>query len=295
MQKYFKFDDESREFHNNELLILRILVMTIFLGRAWQHLFWDIPFRTFFWDEALLTSTVNLFGMSWQDYISNMQIAYWQESIVQIMGLFYAALGGLVYFAKANRKWIKYLLYLGSFLLFCLSLLYWKEQFYRIGQLIEYTIQWFTPILLIIAIYHTPNNFKFRFIIKTIVALTFVGHGLYAFGYYPIPGSFMEMTIDGFHLKDSDARNLLKIAGVIDFVAAVSLFLPYVYKPALIYCIVWGFATALARIIVNYDAQFPIDTLHQWLHETIYRLPHGGVPLVLFILLKNRGASFTTS
>jgi len=103
------------------------------------------------------------------------------------------------------------------------------------------------------------------------------------------------MTIDGFRLKDSDARNLLKIAGVIDFVAAVSLFLPYVYKPALIYCIVWGFATALARIVVNYDAQFPIDTLHQWLHETIYRLPHGGIPLVLFILLKNRGASFTTS
>ena len=282
---WLKFDKENRNFYKRESLLLRFFAMTIFWGRAWQHLFWDIPFRTFFWDESLLTPILNFFGSTWDAYISDMRIAFWQESIVQLIGVFYFALGILVYFATRERKWIKYLLWLGSFLLFCLSLLYWKEQFYRIGQLIEYTIQWFTPILLIVAVYHLPNNFNFRLILKTAIALTFIGHGLYAFGAYPIPGSFMEMTVDGFRLNDDEARYLLKIAGVLDFAAAFSLFLPYVHKPALLYCIVWGFATAFARIVVNFDYQFPIETTHQWLHETIYRLPHGGVPLLLFVLL----------
>ncbi|MFK7950331.1 MAG: hypothetical protein AB8G11_22270 [Saprospiraceae bacterium] len=290
-----KFDTINRKFSSKELLLLQILAATVFFGRAWQHLFWDVPFRTLLWDEGWITPIVQRFGMTWEDYISNMEIAAWQEIIMQVVGVFYLILGLLVFFAnkvsgqaKAKRKWIKSLLWIGSFFLFCLSLLYWKEQFYRIGQLIEYTIQWSTPIFLIVAIYHSSNNFNFRLLIKIAIALTFVGHGLYAFGYYPTPGNFMQMTIDMFAMNDTQASIFLKTVGTLDFVVAVGLFFPKFWKPSIIYCIIWGFATAFARIVANFDVQIPMETLHQWLHETVYRLPHGGLPLLLWLLMQEK-------
>lgn len=285
MQNIHKSSTVNRAFTIKEILLIKILTATVFIGRAWQHLFWDIPFRTLLWDEALISPIINRFGMTWETYIYDMRIAAWQEAIVQLIGIFYLFLGGLVFFVKPNRHWIKTLLWISSFLLLGLSLLYWKEQFYRIGQLIEYTIQWSTPILLILAIYHLPNNFKFRLFIKIAIAATFIGHGLYAFGFYPTPGNFIQMVIDMFRMNDTQADFFLKTVGVLDFIAAVGIFLPKLQKPSLIYCIIWGFATAFARIFINFDIQFPIETLHQWLHQTIYRLPHGGIPLLLWLLL----------
>lgn len=299
-----KFDTINRPFNSRELLLIRILAATVFFGRAWQHLFWDVPFRTLLWDEGWMTPVVNFFGMSWEAYISNMEIATWQEIVMQVLGVFYLILGVLVFFAtdtapknrdttgqgKAERKWIKPLLWIGSVFLFCLSLLYWKEQFYRFGQLIEYTIQWSTPILLIVAIYRLPNNFNFRLLLKIAIALTFIGHGLYAFGYYPTPGNFMQMTIDMFVMNDGQASIFLQTVGVLDFAAAIGIFFPYVWKPAVIYCILWGFATAFARIVANFDIQIPIEILHQWLYETVYRLPHGGIPLLFWLLMREESA-----
>jgi len=78
-----------------------------------------------------------------------------------------------------------------------------------------------------------------------------------------------------FHLSDSQALWWLKVAGVIDFIAAAALFIPALMRPAIWYCIVWGTLTAFARIVSNFSFDLPLDSLHQWLHETIFRLPHG--------------------
>lgn len=276
----------ERNFIAKELLILKILAATLFFGRAWQHFFWDVPFRALFWDEGLMTPIVKLFGMSWADYISNLEIAYWQESVMQAIGGFYVILGILVFFVHEKRRWIKPLLWLGSFFLFCMTLLYWKEHFYRIGQLIEYTIQWTTPIFLIYAIYHHKNTINFRFWLKIAIALTFIGHGLYAFGYYPRPGNFIQMVLDMFMMNNENAATFLTVIGVVDFGVAIGLFLPYLWRFSIIYCVIWGFATAFARITSNYDVMMPTESLHQWLHETIYRLSHGGIPLLLWLLCK---------
>lgn len=281
----------KRAFTPKELLLLQILTATVLFGRAWQHLFWDIPFRALLWDEELITPIVQLFGLNWEDYISNLTIAYWQEITMQTIGVFHILLAVLVFFVKKDRIWIKRLLWVGGFFLFCLTLLYWKEHFYRIGQLIEYTIQWSIPIFLIYAIYHQENTTTFRFWLKIAIALTFVGHGLYAFGYYPTPGNFIQMVLDTFMLNDKDAATFLTVIGVIDFAIAIGLFLPYVWKISIIYCIVWGFATAFARIIANYDVMMPLESLHQWLYETIYRLSHGGIPLLLWLLCLKRDSS----
>jgi hypothetical protein len=286
LKTIFFHKTQERNFRNIEISLLKIITISVLLGRAWQHLFWDVPFRALLWDESLMTSVVKMLGMSWQDYITNLEIAYQQEFVVQMIGVFYLLLIVFIFFIKAEKRWIKWLLWLSSVFLFALSLLYWKENFYRIGQLIEFTLQTTTPIFLIFAIYKTQNTTAFRFWLKVAIAFTFVGHGLYAFGYYPVPGTFVQMVLDMLVLNDGQAATLLKVMGVLDFAVAIGLFLPFVWKFSVWYCIIWGFATAFARIVANFDSFAPIQSLHQWLPETIYRLPHGGIPLFLWFLMR---------
>ena len=52
-----------------------ICVFFLFLVRAWQGLFWDLPLRAFFWDQNLLEGVVTtLTKDSWQNYVTNKSI-----------------------------------------------------------------------------------------------------------------------------------------------------------------------------------------------------------------------------
>jgi hypothetical protein len=280
----------TNQFINSKTIrLLQFLTFSIFIGRAYQFIFFDIPFRSLFWDENLMTSIVQLFDLSWNDYINNLEIARTQESMIQVIGGFLVFAAIATFFSHYNKKWLNRFLSFGSFILLCLSLLYWKEHFYYFGQLIEYSIQWTTPILLVLFINYQNRKEKFHqfvLITKIVIALTFIGHGLYAFGVYPVPGNFVQMCLDVFLLDDFQATLFLKTVGILDFIAAALLFIPKVDKVGIWYCIIWGFLTAFARIIANFDINIPWLSLHQWLWETIVRLSHGGIPLVLLRSMK---------
>lgn len=272
------------------ILLIQLLTFSVFLGRAYQFIFFDIPFRSLFWDERLMTPIVQRFGLSWNDYITNLKIAQNQELIIQIIGIFLLFFAIAALFSHYHKKWLNRLFISGSVILFGLSLLYWKEHFYYIGQLIEYAIQCSTPIFLVLflkyqAIDKIPKLFIFS--LKLVIALTFIGHGLYAFGVYPIPGNFVQMCLDVFLLDDFQAKVFLKTAGILDFLAVALLFIPKTAKIGIWYCIIWGFLTAFARIVANFDFNIPFISLHQWLWETVVRLPHGGLPLFLLNLNRN--------
>ena len=120
---------------------------------------------------------------------------------------------------------------------------------------------------------------------KIAIAFTFSAHGLYAIGFYPQPGVFVDMLINILHLSETTAKTFLVVAGILDFVLAIGIFIPRIAQYFLIYAAVWGGLTALARVWANFYLAFPIDSLHQNLHETLYRLPHMLIPLaVLYIL-----------
>ncbi len=128
------------------------------------------------------------------------------------------------------------------------------------------------------------------FILKLLIALTFLGHGLYAIGYYPVPGYFVDMVIRIFKCSESVARFFLFIAGVLDIVIAVGLFLPNktVVKHCLIWAVIWGFSTAIARVLGNFYSDFILHSLHQTVYEMLYRLPHGLFPLLALFLLNTK-------
>ena len=91
------------------------------------------------------------------------------------------------------------------------------------------------------------------------IGITFLSHGLYAFGFYPVPGNFIDMTISIFGISETEARTFLWIAGIIDVLILPLLFVNKMLKIVVIYSVFWGFLTALARVFANFSIDFPLQ------------------------------------
>ncbi len=282
--------------------LLRFAAFSVLIGRAYQHLFWDAPFRSLLWDEQRIKPIVEqFFGYSWRDWVTNPAVDAGIQKFIFGMGIFYLLAATMVLFAeRLPEKLLKITLWSASILLFFLALMYWKEKFFHLGQLFEYALQVTAPLFFLLSQNGGTAAIQSKqFIIKVAIALTFICHGLYAIGAYPRPGDFITMMMQGLWLNEDAALLLLNIAGSLDFIAAALLFAPEfaahftprpqapalsqrLYKAALWYCIIWGLLTALARVWAHFYLPFWTESLHQWAWQTIVRLPHFLIPLALW-------------
>jgi len=183
-------------------------------------------------------------------------------------------------------------LWLTSGLLVVLALLYCKEKFFHVGQFFEYASQFTTPLFLYMVLFRKINIKYLSIGIKVAIALTFICHGLYAYGYYPRPGNYVDMTLNILPIREPTAHLFLKIMGVLDFVVAAAIFIPKVQVPALIYTFIWGGMTALARIVAHIDFDMFWASVNQWIFEVFIRVPHAGLPLIMLIILGVKIPSF---
>lgn len=274
--------------NSKSLLLLKISVFLIFIGRAWQHLFWDAPYRSFFWDESLLKPVIeSLFDMTWQEYATHTSTDDFIQNIIRGNGILYlvAALATIT-IQEAIKRWQKICILIGGISLVILTLLMTKEKFYHAAQFFEHSIQFGLPFFLL-RYNKFPDQFKQNiFILKVLIAFTFFSHGLYAFGTYPVPGKFIDMVIQIFGCSEGVAVTFLYIAGILDFIIAVLIFIPRISVYALWYAVLWGLLTALARIVANFYWDFALQSIHQNLYQVLYRLPHGLVPFIVIYMLK---------
>lgn len=292
--------------------LLQWAAIGVLFGRAWQHLRWDAPFRAFFWDENLLSGLLEALGYSWSDWLSSPAVNQGIERTIDAFGVLYllAGLAALLAFRRPysgtsakelpSRKaadagsalgkrvnpFIRWSLMAASFGLFLLALLYWKNKSYQIGQLIEYSLQIGTPLFFLWALQGLTS--RQWWIIRVAIALTFIGHGLYAVGFHPQPGVFLQMTMSGLAVSQEVAGKILVIAGGLDFLVAFLILLPQrpLARLGLYYCVFWGLLTTLARVWSNGELYGLESVLNRWMWESIYRVPHFLVPLALLVAWK---------
>ncbi len=268
---------------NRLKLFLQLSTAAVFFGRAYQHLCWDAPFRTLLWDEQIMSGIVQSFSsLSWEEYINSMVVDDGINAVINGFGWFYVICGIITLGMKWMPRMIQRLILLGGAGLIFLALLLWKEKFYSIGQFFEYSLQFSLPFFFYHLTQRQETRTKFIFWLKLATAVTFICHGLYAVGYYPQPGIFMEMTVEITGWSDTIASGFLKLMGFLDFVVAILIFLPKTARPALLYMVVWGFLTALARIWTNFDFGNIGEHLHQTVFAFLYRVGHFLVPLALW-------------
>lgn len=265
--------------------ILQWATVGVFLGRAWQHLYWDAPYRALLWDERWMKGIVtNGLGMRWQDYVTSLEVNAFIQSWITGTGVFYLVCALAAAFLPRLGKLGRWLMYLGAASLVFLAALYCKDKFFFLGQFFEYTLQFGSPVLLALWSARPGYQPSQRMVlgIKIAIALTFTCHGLYAFGYYPRPGHFVYMTMSILSVGNEQAALFLQVAGLLDFVLSIMLFLPGrapLYAAA--YAVFWGLATTLARpwsalITSGWELMWL-----QWMHEAVMRLPHFLIPLLL--------------
>ncbi len=269
--------------------LLQLSTAAVFFGRAYQHLFWDAPFRTLLWDEQIMSGIVQFFSsLTWEAYINSLAVDDGINSIINGFGCFYIVCGIITLGMKWTPRIIQRLVLLGGVGLIFLALLLWKEKFYSLGQFFEYSLQFSLPFFFYYAIRRGELGPRFIFWLKLAAAITFVCHGLYAIGYYPQPGTFMEMTVEIIGCSDDTASKFLKLMGILDFVVAILIFLPKFVRPALLYMVIWGFLTALARIWTNFDFGNIGEHLHQTGFAFLFRVGHFLIPLGLWWEEKNK-------
>jgi heme/copper-type cytochrome/quinol oxidase subunit 2 len=76
----------------------------------------------------------------------------------------------------------------------------------------------------------------------------------------------------------------------LDFALSAGIFLPWrsIVTISLGYAFGWGLVTALARIISHFYRAIPLHSIEQWGHETVFRLPHALIPLIILIIISSR-------
>ena len=273
------------------LLCLAFLGVTV--GRAYQCVFWDIPIRSILWNEAWMTSIVsNLFGLSWEEYLKHPKADSIIQHIVSIIGYLLLLTAGLVLIQK-KKLLTKLSLYLSFLILAFIAFLYHLEKFQTVGQFFEYSLQFMTPLMLW---YYLKNGVTKNWLtlLKISISLTFISHGLYALGFYPVPTNFVSMTIQILPFPQDTAIFFLFVIGIIDIVCSFGLFTKGVFfKISIWYCIIWGGLTTAARILANVDLSMLGTTLHQWWFQSMYRLPHIIIPILLYLIWVKQNEALT--
>ena len=268
---------------------LALAALSLFLwARAYQHFFFEGPYRSFFLDQALFGGIQNLISdLSWLEFVTDPQTDRAILFYTRFMACVWLLTGLLVLgYRRVSGPLLWVLAILSSLGLMFYGASDYLDKGYQLAQWLEYAAQIVMPIWVLYLLKKGPSG-PLLFVAKGAIALTFLGHGLYAIGYFPVPGHFVYMTTDILPLSDDGARQLLFIAGVLDLVAVGALFVPQVDRWALAYCVLWGFFTALARPVA-YIEPGPVFwvSVHQSVYEFFVRIPHFILPLCVLWLGK---------
>ena len=261
------------------------------LGYAWQHLFFDVPYPILLWDEGLLQPCAQFFGIEWSVWTDTI-FSYDHITIfAKCVGLLFIFTAIFILFLRdkinintrlLSIRYFDFLLLLSGCILLFISFLSCKDQYYRPVQFLEYSLQW--PLVFVLYMYNTLISRQLvKKILIALIVFTFASHGLYALNLYPIPTSFINMGINILQLDEQTTRTFLKIMGGLDLFFCALLFVPKLQKTALVYCIIWGFLTALARICANINLHDWGYTFGRYGFEFLIRTPHFLIPLCLLM------------
>jgi hypothetical protein len=266
--------------------LLKLSTSLWLFGRAWQHLFWETPYREFFWNGKLMERPIKwLFNISWNEYMTSPSSDLAIEWFSYLLGILFLTTSFSVWLIN-NKKVHNKLLIVSLCFQIPYVWLHFLGYAFNTLQIFEFALQLGTPIALLLITNEKISPKQLVKYLTIIIALTYTAHGLYAMNVFPLPQSFIQMTITGFGVGNQAARQILWVAGLLDVLLSIGLFLPGCIRTnALRYAIVWGFATAFARIYCNVYAFDFWNSLSQWHFQFLVRNAHFLMPYLLLLLV----------
>ena len=244
--------------------LLQVAVFFLFLGRAWQHwLYRNPPYEALF--EALGMAPVCAFH--------------------RVLAVFFLLAAIAVFFLHKAEPVARVFIWLGTVGVLTFGVADQLQKLPYYNQFVEHTIQYTLPLFLL---YFPRQGVTPTWLIwaKVAIVCTFTGHGLYALNWVPTPAHFIAMTHHVTGLDEAGSRTFLWIAGFLDLVLSVLIFTKgKVRSLALAYAVLWGLATAVARIWGHVHLGW-YEAFMYWVPEFIYRLGHAILPLSLWLFYR---------
>lgn len=267
------------------LFLLQTAAFLTLAGYAWLCWTGKSPLSVLYWNEQWLRGAVSsLSGMSWEAYLASPATSRFWSGVEWGMGLALSLAAVSAWIAQAKPRLAAPFLLSGFLLVLLFSILYGFDKIFFWVQMPEYALQWGAPLFLAVWLSAKSQARVVRGL-RIVAAVTFAAHGLYALNIAPRPGSFIEMTMSILHVSQSTAGHILTVAGALDWAAALLILLPFPrwQKAALIYMVLWGLLTTLARwaAYVHFDLPWWPQTLLAWTPEVLIRTPHFLIPLAL--------------
>ncbi len=264
--------------------LLKVASVAIFVGWGWHLLYWEAPFRALVHNPYITRPFVELLGGEWSAFVQSPLVRKAIHYGETFLGLALLLCGLSVPFAEKGPP-VRIGLLTGGGILVLIAFVTFLDRTLMVGSFFEFAAQILTPFILYKRTSGSGRDQdSMHYWPKAAIAITFLSHGLFAIGYYPVPGDFMDMIIIIFDVKNETARQYLQIAGIMDFLVAGAIFFPYIRTPFLIYAAIWGVLTALARPVGHYFPDNMSYTLTRYLHEFVIRSPHFLLPVILLLM-----------
>ncbi|MFC4995115.1 hypothetical protein [Rubritalea tangerina] len=279
------------------LSLLQLAVAVTFAARGWLMYRWDSHIRGLIWnEEAVAPLLAKVSDVSWEDFAleSDPYITGGIEflGIALMVGAFLTLLMRIPYFAIF--KWALIPLWaivaLDSYSNFF-------DVHYQEGMLIEYALQVGLPLLFLWVLVFPRQLVAWGWVACCLASMCFIGHGLYAVGHHPVPWLFQNMTMEILGVGESAAKGWLYLMGVLDFIVAIGVLVPWLRKPSLVYMVFWGGVTSIARVLAHYEPAEKFYGMDPWVAEMFVRCSHWLVPLLVLMLLplKSQNGRLTLS
>src|SRR5688572_20646941 len=192
---------------HSEKSLIKYATIALFLGWAFIHLFFDPSYRAFFWNEDWLREFIEQrMHLNWEVYVSDRNIEIIINRLQYFIGFFQLLCVGACLSFKRWPRLNTVILILGTISILWVGFLKYVDSSFQVVELCEFALQVTTPLLF--CMLHTekirkPNILLFM---KVAISLTFISHGLYAIGYLPVPGHFIDMTINVLGVNEVQAR-----------------------------------------------------------------------------------------
>jgi hypothetical protein len=263
--------------------ILRSACAALFLGRAWQHLFIGTPYRPILYSQSLMEGFVlRVFGLDWTTWATSPVVEANLKLATQGIGVFFVFCAVAAVLVSPRRIRAQLCLAAGAILLSVIAFAVYRDKMLRLVEFFELACMVSAPLALLVAARcQDGRETLLRLGLPVVLAATFAGHGLYAVGYYQVPGEWVTMVMTILRVTEPAAFSILFAAGLLDFFVAIGIFVPGLRTASAIYAAVWGLLTALARTLANVTFENFQESAFFWIPETLVRLPNGLIPLVI--------------
>jgi hypothetical protein len=281
--------------------LLRSTCAIMFIGHSWVCFNGQMPLRALLWDENIMSGIITkMSGQDWNWWVTSPDIDNKINHFVMVQGFLFL-LFAFLSLIPIRKRIYRYIYLIGFINLVFLAFLKYLDNRIGIGNLLEHASQFICPLILFLFSARNNLNGSLELLAKVSVALTFIFHGLFAinFGHdsnwlnHTRPGHFTEMVMICLGIdEERSANQILLIAGILDFLAAILIFTKTkLIKMGLFYMILWGLLTAMARPWAHFNKSSAIDSLNNWIPEMLYRTPHFAIPLCLLLALKIKCAN----